>query len=106
VGGVLVGAVALGAVSWIIVRGSLRMPLGLFFGARAALLGLLAVVLAGKGIAALQEAGWLPIHEVSFPSVPMLGVYPNLQSLALQAALLAVIAGAVAYTHRAATRPS
>lgn len=106
VGGVLVGAVALGAVSWIIVRGSLRMPLGLFFGASAALLGLLAVVLAGKGIAALQEAGWLPIHEVSFPSVPMLGVYPNLQSLALQAALLAVIAGAVAYTHRAATRPS
>jgi high-affinity iron transporter len=103
-GGVVVGAAALVVLSWVIVRGSLRLPLGLFFGASSVLLGLLAVVLAGKGMAALQEAGWLPIHAVNFPSVPLLGVYPNLQSLALQGALLAIIVGGFAYTRRVAAR--
>jgi high-affinity iron transporter len=105
-GGVFVGAVALAVLSWVIVRGSLRLPLGLFFGASSVLLGLFAVVLAGKGMAALQEAAWLPTHAVNVPSVPLLGVYPNLQSLALQGALLAIIAGGFLYTHRAATRSS
>lgn len=103
-GGVLTGAAALVVLSWIIIRGSLRLRLGLFFGLSSALLALLAVVLGGKGIAALQEAGWLPIHTVDVPSLPLLGVYPNLQALALQGVLLAVIAGGFAYTHRAASR--
>ncbi len=103
-GGMLSGAAALAVLSWIIVRGSLRLRLDLFFGASSVLLGLLAVVLAGKGIAALQEAGWLPIHTVNFPSLPLLGVYPNLQSLVLQGALLAIIVGGFAYTHRVAAR--
>jgi high-affinity iron transporter len=103
-GGVLTGAVALAVLSWIIVRGSLRLPLGVFFGASSVLLGLLAVVLAGKGIAALQEAGWLPIHTVNVPGVPLLGIYPNLQALALQSALLVLLAGGFAYSHRAAAR--
>ena len=105
VGGLLAGAVVLAALSWVIVRGSVRLPLGVFFGASSVLIGLLAVVLAGKGIAALQEAGWLSIRSVSFPSLPLLGVYPNLQGLLLQAALVVVIVGGFAYTHHAATRP-
>jgi high-affinity iron transporter len=68
------------------------------------LIALLAVVLAGKGIAALQEAGWLPIHAVNAPSLPALGVYPNLQGLLLQAALVLIIAVGFAYTLRAARR--
>ena len=60
-GGLLAGAVVLAVLSWVIVRGIVRLPLGVFFGASSALIALLAVVLAGKGIAALQEAGWLPI---------------------------------------------
>src|SRR4026207_533777 len=48
-------AAALLVLGWAIVRGSLRMPLALFFGVSAMLIGLLAVVFAGKGIAALQE---------------------------------------------------
>ena len=70
VGGLLAGAVVLAVLSWVIVRGSVRLPLGVFFGASSVLIGLLAVVLAGKGIAALQEAGWLSIRSVSFPSLP------------------------------------
>ena len=64
------------------------------------------MILAGKGIAALQEAGWIPVHEVSFPSLPLIGVYPNLQGLLLQAALVIVIAAGFAYARRSAVRAS
>ena len=85
-GGLLAAAVALAVLGWLILRGSARLPLGRFFGATSVLLVLLAVIFVGQGIAALQEAGTLPVHPVSFPSIPALGVYPNLLGLLLQAA--------------------
>jgi len=99
--GLAAEAGALLVLGWLIVRGSVRLPFGLFFGASAALLALLSVILAGKGVAALQAAGWIAVHEVHFPSLPLLGLYPNLQSLLLQAALVVVIACGFAYAHRA-----
>jgi high-affinity iron transporter len=48
----------------------------------------LAVVFAGKGVVALQEAGKLPISPVSFPRFELLGIYPNLQSLLAQLVLV------------------
>jgi high-affinity iron transporter len=80
------------------LRGSIHLPLGLFFGATSALLVLLAVIFAGKGIAALQEAGILPAEPVNFPGVPALGVYPNFLGLLLQAALILISVGVFVYT--------
>jgi high-affinity iron transporter len=101
-GGLMSAAVALGILGWLIFRGSIRLPLGLFFGATSLLLALLAVVFVGKGIAALQEAGTLPVNPVNIPSLPALGLYPSLQGLVLQALVVVVIATAFAYTwHRA-----
>ena len=97
-GGLISAAVALAILGWLIFRGSLRLPLGLFFGATSLLLALLAVVFVGKGIAALQEAGTLPINPVNIPSVPALGLYPNLQGLVLQVLVVVVIASMFAYT--------
>lgn len=105
-GGLAAAAAALFVLGGLIVRGSVRLPFGLFFGASAALLALLSVVLAGKGIAALQAAGWIAVHEVRFPSLPVIGLYANLQSLLLQAALVVVIVAGFAYTRRAAARLS
>ena len=105
-GGLAAAALALLVLGWLIVRGSVRLPFGIFFGASGILLGLLAVILAGKGIAALQEAGWVPVHQVSFPSFPLVGVYPNLQSLLLQALLVIVIVAGFAYARHAARRAS
>ena len=98
-GGLLTAAVALAVLGWLLLRGSVRLPLGLFFGATSVLLVLLAVVFVGKGIAALQEAGTLPVDPVNFPGIPALGVYPNLLGLVLQAVLVLVIAGVFVYTH-------
>jgi len=97
--GLLVAAVTLVGLGWLLLRGSIHLPLGLFFGATSALLVLLAVIFAGKGIAALQEAGTLPVEPVNFPGIPALGVYPDLLGLLLQAVLILIITGVFIYTY-------
>jgi high-affinity iron transporter len=56
------------------------------------------VVFVGKGIAALQEAGTLPVNPVNIPSLPALGLYPSLQGLVLQMLVVVAIASVFAYT--------
>ena len=80
----------LAILSWLILRYSTRLPLRQFFSATSIFMFVLAIIFAGKGIAALQEAGKLPIDPVSFPRIDLLGIYPNMQGLALQGALLAL----------------
>jgi high-affinity iron transporter len=103
-GGLAAAAVALVLVSWLIVRGSLRLPLGIFFGATSIALAALAVVLAGKGIKALQEAAILTQHPVAAPSVPLLGVYPDALGLMLQLALILVLVAGFTWRSRAMRR--
>lgn len=99
-GGLAAAAATLVVLSWLIVRGSLRMPLGLFFGVSSVLIGLLAIAFAGKGIAALQEAGSLPTHTVNIPAVPLIGLYPSAEGLVVQVILLVVVMVGFAWTSR------
>ena len=93
-----VGAAILVLVAWLIARFSVRLPLRLFFGASAVLLAIMAVVFAGQGIANLQSAGKLSANPITFPTVPVLGIYPNLQGLTLQLVLIAAIVAIFLYT--------
>src|SRR5215475_10868287 len=83
-GGLISAAGALAILGWLIFRGSIRLPLGLFFGVTPLLLALLAVVFVGKGIAALQETGTLPVNAVDIASLRALGLYRSRQGLVLQ----------------------
>lgn len=89
--GLALGTAALVVIAWSIARYSLRLPLGLFFSGTSVLLAVMAVVFAGQGIKALQEAGKVASNPLNFPSFPMLGIYPNVQGLTLQLAVLALI---------------
>jgi high-affinity iron transporter len=101
-GGFVSAAVVLVVLGWLIFRGSIRLPFGLFFGATSLLLAALAVVFVGRGVAALQEAGTLPMNPVNIPGIPALGLYPTVQGLILQVLVVMVIASVFAYTrHRA-----
>ncbi len=104
--GFAAGCAVLVALAFLIVRFSTKLPLGLFFGVSSVLLALMAVVFAGQGVAALQAAGKLPSDPVNFPSVPLLGIYPNLQGLILQLVLVALIVGAYVYTSRTQAKPA
>lgn len=91
IAGFAIGVAALAVIAWLIAHFSVRLPLGLFFSVSSVLLAVMAVVFAGQGIAALQEAGKLASSRINFPAIPLLGIYPNLQGLALQLVLVAVI---------------
>lgn len=97
--GVLTAALLLGLAAWIILRASSRLPLRQFFGINTILMYALAIIFAGKGVAALQEAGVIGVSQIAFPRIDLLGVYPNLQALGLQLILMAV-AVAVALMNR------
>jgi high-affinity iron transporter len=89
--GIVAAAVLLAVIGWAIFRYSVRLPIGPFFAAMSVLLALLAVVFAGNGVAALQEAGVVAVDPIAFVSAPMLGVHPTLETVAAQAITLAVV---------------
>ncbi len=82
-------------LAWVILRGSAKLPLSLFFGINAALLCALSVVFAGHGVKALQEAGIFGTRPVPFFEFDWLGIHADLYSLGAQA--IALIAIAVLY---------
>lgn len=87
VAGLVAGSVALAAVAYWMLRVSRRLPIGQFFSISSILIAVLAVVLVGKGIAALQEAGWVAQSLVAVPRIDWLGIYPTWQSLLAQLAV-------------------
>ncbi|MDQ3774086.1 MAG: FTR1 family protein [Pseudomonadota bacterium] len=92
VAGIGVAAILLAAIGFAIFKYSVRLPIGRFFAITSLLIALLAVVFAGHGIAALQEAGVIDVNPVPFVSLPLLGIYPTAKSLAAQAFALALVA--------------
>ena len=99
--GAAVASVILAGLAWAMLRYSRKLPVTQFFAISSALISVLAVVLAGKGIAALQEAGWLPVSVIEFPRIALLGIYPTLQGVATQLLVVAVLAAGLWYNRRA-----
>jgi high-affinity iron transporter len=89
--GLISGIVVLGIVTAVLLRTSARLPIGKFFAASSVLIAVLAMVLAGKGVAALQEAGWVHATLVAFPRIDLLGLFPTWQTLLAQGAVLALV---------------
>ena len=99
-GGFAAAVVGLGLLAWLVLKLGLRLPIGWFFGLGSALMAVLAVVLAGKGIAALQHAGKVPVGPLDLPAIPSLGVYPTWQGVVTQLALVLLILAAFGYSRR------
>lgn len=89
--GMAAGALTLGLIAWVLLRTSRRLPIGQFFSASSALIAILAVVLTGKGVAALQEAGWVAVTAAPVPHLEVLGIYPTWQTVAAQSVVLALL---------------
>lgn len=82
--GLIAGSAALAAVAYWMLRVSKRLPIGQFFSISSMLIAVLAVVLVGKGIAALQEAGWVSQAVIAFPRIDWLGISPSWQTVLAQ----------------------
>ncbi|HEX6928465.1 MAG TPA: cytochrome c/FTR1 family iron permease [Gammaproteobacteria bacterium] len=106
-GGAIAGAAIIVGLAWAIFRFGIHLPLKQFFGATAAIMIALAVIFAGKGVAALQEAGRLPLDPVAFfPRIELLGIYPTLQSLGVQFVVLAAALALIVYNARSSRTAS
>jgi high-affinity iron transporter len=89
--GLGVGVVILSGIAWMMLRTSTRLPIGRFFAISAALVAMLAVVLIGKGVGALQEAGMLDITPIAGPSIDLLGISPSLQTVTAQIIVVLIL---------------
>ncbi len=94
--------IVLAALAWAMLRYSRKLPITQFFAISSLLISVLALVLAGKGIAALQEAGWLSVSPIVFPRITSLGIYPTLQGMLVQLLTLGIIVAGFWYNRRAA----
>jgi high-affinity iron transporter len=97
--GMAIATVGLAVVYLAINRYGVRIPLKPFFGLTSAFLYYMAFVFAGKGIAELQEGSLIGTTVLPWaPRIPALGIYPTLESLALQAVLLLLLAAGLVWT--------
>ena len=100
--GAAAGTAILAVIGLLIFRFGLRLPIGPFFSVCAVLLLILALAFAGQGVAALQAAGIVGADAVRFVRIPLLGVFPTIQTLAAQAGVLALMGVLFAWSRAAA----
>jgi len=102
--GVLAALAMVAVAAWMVFKFGVRLPIRQFFAVSSVMIAVLAVVFTGKGIAALQEAGKLPLNPIDFPRIPLLGIYPNVEGLVLQCLMLGLLLAGYFYTHLSARR--
>lgn len=103
--GFAVGAVVLLVVYGLFRRFEVQIPIRQFFFVTGLFLYAMAAIFAGQGIHELQEAGWIAMSPVAgVPAIPLLGIHPSAQSLAVQALFVGLLLYATAVTLRRSRR--
>ncbi len=90
-GGIGAAVLVLALIAWGLLRTSRRLPISTFFAASSALIAVLAVTLTGKGVSALQKAGWIDISLAPIPHIDLLGVFPTWQTSLAQLAVIVLL---------------
>lgn len=104
IAGAAAGAGTLAILAWALLRYSQRLPVTQFFALSSILIAVLAVILAGKGVAALQEAGLVDTWPVpGIPRLELLGIYPTREGIVIQLATATVLLLGFCYTGRKST---
>ncbi|HYI41216.1 MAG TPA: cytochrome c/FTR1 family iron permease [Allosphingosinicella sp.] len=105
IGGAATAAALLVVIAILMFRFSRKLPIAKFFAYSSALIAVLAVVLAGKGVAALQEAGMIGVTPLGWaPRIEILGLYPTLEGLLAQVATLLILLAGFAHNRRGSSR--
>ncbi|MFD1191034.1 FTR1 family iron permease [Phenylobacterium conjunctum] len=101
--GAALAVASLAVIAWALLTYSKRLPVAQFFSYSSILIAVLAVVLTGKGVAGLQEAGMLDVRPLAaLPRIEVLGVFPTWEGLMAQLlTLTAVVVGFWAAGRRA-----
>lgn len=90
--GIIVAFLLIGVLAVILLKYSRKLPIPLLFRYSAMIISFLAIMLAGKGVHALQEAGMISIS--SFPvnvRLNLIGLYPSWESILAQLLTLGLV---------------
>ena len=104
-GGFLTAIALLAIIAWVLLRTSARMPIGKFFSITSIFVAVLAVVLIGKGVAGLQEAGWVGVNPIWGPRIDMLGIYPTSETVLAQIIVLVIALAGFGFNLVSARKP-
>ena len=100
--GFVAGLAVLVVLTFAILKVGLKVPLKYFFGVTGTFLYIMAFIFAGNGIKELQAASWVSTTPIGFPPpIPLLGIYPTLESLAAQALMLCAFLATFLWVSRA-----
>jgi len=100
IAGFVVGCFLLAVIYFVFKTGILRIPMKPFFRVTSSLLYYLAFVFAGQAVVELQAGGYLLVHEVPvIPTIHALGIYPTVESIALQSFVLLALLGSLIYVY-------
>ena len=91
-GGAVVSIALVIILAAVLLRYSVRLPIRKLFKYSSFAMGVLCVILAGKGLHALQEAGMLSVTAASLPvRFDLVGLYPFVETLVAQGLTLLVV---------------
>ena len=90
--GVIVSLLVIAVLAYFILKTTRKLPIRQLFLYSTLFIVLLAVILTGSGVHALQESGWIGVTQLPFGiRVEWLGIYPTLQSVGAQLFLILFI---------------
>lgn len=90
--GLLAAFVLIGVIAYLFLNYSKKIPIRQLFRYSSWIIILLSVILIGKGVHSMQESGWVTATGVGLiPQVDWLGIYPTIETLLAQVALLAIV---------------
>lgn len=82
--GIGVALMILAVVAMVMTKTSLKLPIPLLFKILTVMIYVLGFKILGVSISALQLTGHLPRDVLDFVAVPLLGIYPSVQGVAVQ----------------------
>lgn len=89
--GVLLAVIILVIFAVTALRYSAKLPIPTLFKVSSVIMGVLAIVLAGKGVHSFQEISWMPVHGIPFIRFELLGIYPTLETTFIQTAIAVLV---------------
>lgn len=95
--GALLGVAILVAVVFALRQVGQKIPPRPFMLVSSVLLALLAVMMVGKGVRALQEAVLVPSHTLTLPEFPTLGFFATREGIVAQAILIVLLFASAAW---------
>lgn len=96
-------ALIIAGIGFVFNRISRNIPIRQVFRYSSFMLAVLAVILIGKGVRSLQEAGYVNIESLAANwSIPTLGIYATWPTLLAQISVLVIISALWRYSHRLA----